>query len=606
MQGSPIECPLPAGTHVSAKTGTSGNGPTPLSRDNLTRNSASLTGVSDARLLLPEDSWVEVSSRPSTSSMSSSSAGDEEGIVTMGLRVQQQQRQGRRRRAFKSCNRVGDDSTTATEAEKAGETYQHGYQHGGHEDEDDNDNEHETSSSDSDHAMSSSTEDLASSTSRDMFFLSRGNSTTSSSASASVISSDIDEYDNDDDDEMDEDDSDDNTALGPTNPSYTRVEGFKPRPHAFSHFTNSKPVSSPKPQQQQHRSSRPNSTSRFNSQTIRISGPRSLPTTRGPRLAASIVSPSTTDWQSQCQQQQHHLPPSAAHPYAPRNQDDYDAALRASLSTLLSCARGLSSSDVVPQQAAISPNVAAAAAVVPAVTAAGAAVAPAPGALRLVPESVAMARRAEEYDRAGGRGESKAGTMKDEQVRSSHTPTSRQQSPASAKKRSASLSAPRNSSRQSKRRQSPPSSSKRRRTSSLIGTARIDSGTTAHHQLLSPSLLTYLVGAGAIIVFSALSFSAGFVLGCRVGRLESCSFTGFETGGNTSASAAASAAAVAAATGASVSAGVGLRDAANEEVRSAVRGIGRGCKREAAKGIWELRRFGWLGAGTGITEIASA
>ncbi|KAI5306722.1 hypothetical protein KEM56_007458 [Ascosphaera pollenicola] len=546
-----------------------------------------MTGASDTGMMLSEayssDSWVEVSSRPSTSSMSSSVVDEEEGIVTMGLQVQQQRRQDLLRRRARlgvqanvetSTSQAGTAAGTTTTSSAGTGNSQNAYEQGHQENEDDN--EHEANSSDSDHAMSSSTEDLASPTSRDMFFLSRGNSTTNSSASASVISSELDEYDNDDDDDddMDVDDSDDETALGPTNPSYTRVEGFKPQPHVFSQFTS--PTPSPQNhhhhhhQQQQHRS-RPNPPSRLSSQTIRGLGTRPSPSVSRPRLAASIVSPGTTAQrpQQQQQQQQPHSPLTAIYPSSARNQDDHDAALRASLSTLLSCARGLASNDVVPQQNTPSANETAAAVVSAAPTT------PVPGMLRLVPESVAMARQAEGNERTGRRTETNPAAMKDGQgqgqARATPTATSsRQQSPSSAKKRSApqTAQAVRASSRQVKRRQSP-SSLKRRRTSSENASMM----QTAYHQFLSPTILSYIVG-GALIV----AFSAGFALGRRSGRLESSAgMIDFESGGGTTASA------------------------------GAVSEIGSGCKREGIRGIWELRKLGWLGTGSsGVRDVASA
>ncbi|KZZ88381.1 hypothetical protein AAP_04953 [Ascosphaera apis ARSEF 7405] len=524
--------------------------------------------------------------------MSSSSILDdeEEGIVTMGLQVQHQRRQDqlrrRRKRTTKLSAETGIESLISTTPETTETTISvadtsiagPASEQGDNDNEDDNEQDTSSNSSDSDHVISSSTEDLASPMARAMMFLSRGNSTANSSASASVISSEIDEYDNDIDDDMDVDDSDDETALGPTNSSYTRVEGFKPQPHVFSHFTS--PTTPSESQYQQHRP-RPDPSSRLSSQTIRPLGTRPVRSPSGPRLAASIVSPGTSTQHVQQQQQQQpprsHLTSFYPSTSTGRNQDEHDAALRASLSTLLSCARGLASNDVVPQQTPPSANETAAAVVSAAPTN------PVPGKLRLVPESVALARQTEGNERTGRRSET---ILKDGQARGASatvtttTTISRQQSPSSTKKRSApqTVQPPRTSPRQVKRRQLPsPSSSassspRRCRTSSDTTTATH----AAHNQYISPTLLPYLVGAGALIVV----FSAGYALGRRAGRLEPSGIIDFEGGGTTTASA-----------------------AANMGDADAVRGIGSGCKREGIRGIWDLK-LRWLGAGS--SDIASA
>lgn len=43
---------------------------------------------------------------------------------------------------------------------------------------------------------------------------------------------------------------------------------------------------------------------------------------------------------------------------------------------------------------------------------------------------------------------------------------------------------------------------------------------TPEELMLSPTMMTWFVSAGVVLVFSAISFSAGYVWGKEVGRLE--------------------------------------------------------------------------------------
>ena len=40
---------------------------------------------------------------------------------------------------------------------------------------------------------------------------------------------------------------------------------------------------------------------------------------------------------------------------------------------------------------------------------------------------------------------------------------------------------------------------------------------------ITPTLMTWVVGAGVVVLFSAISFSAGYALGREVGRVEAMS-----------------------------------------------------------------------------------
>jgi hypothetical protein len=42
----------------------------------------------------------------------------------------------------------------------------------------------------------------------------------------------------------------------------------------------------------------------------------------------------------------------------------------------------------------------------------------------------------------------------------------------------------------------------------------------------SPTIMTWVISAGVVVLFSAISFSAGYVLGREVGRLESSTGVG--------------------------------------------------------------------------------
>jgi hypothetical protein len=87
--------------------------------------------------------------------------------------------------------------------------------------------------------------------------------------------------------------------------------------------------------------------------------------------------------------------------------------------------------------------------------------------------------------------------------------------------------------------------------------------------------MTWVISAGVVVIFSAISFSAGYALGREVGRTE----TGQGVCGN----------------------GVGgLFGGAGDDGLASVK-AGGGCGKEALKG--GLKRFRWIsgGAGSGIS-----
>ncbi|KAL5333867.1 hypothetical protein BJX70DRAFT_379828 [Aspergillus crustosus] len=369
--------------------------------------------------LRSEDSWIEVSSQPSSSSLSS--AATTEDIVTTGLRVQSNDpgnyhRRSRRRRL--------QHLAAATAAEV--ECYSH--------EQSSSQDEYDESESESDCIMTSSNEDVTRSFSQHVL-----HAGPVSAASDAVPSSDED---------------DNSTGLG------MRISSspFVPQPNVFSHPPASEEFSWTRPSE------------------VRCSRPISDVSTSSRRTAIRRYS----TYSSQRSTSQLHTPYNVI---SPSYHADHDAALRASLSTLLSCAaaaRGLPKSD---SQTAPSPS------------------APSrepPAAFRLVSESVAMREGPNDEDAAS-----------DMEARGSP----RSQRPRQPQHPVPPYSIQAESFTRVKRRSSPskdrgvnhPSTKKSRR-----------SGTTE-----SPSaVMTWVISAGVVVLFSAISFSAGYVLGREVGKLE--------------------------------------------------------------------------------------
>ncbi|KAH7399399.1 hypothetical protein BKA66DRAFT_565479 [Pyrenochaeta sp. MPI-SDFR-AT-0127] len=339
-----------------------------------------------------EESWVEIESRPSSSSLSSAA----EEIITTGLTVQHDSNLHRRNRRA-----------------RGGGQFQIGTGHritstGGNSSQE----EYEESESESDRVMTSSNEGIRPSPLRHE--LQRSSRSPHSVASSETMS------------EREEDDEDDDENATAVNYPRSSRREFQPRPNAFSH---------------------PNSQQAIRSQSGTAYTPR------------RNVRPTTQRQQSYPQ----HTPYNAI---APAYQPDHDEALRASLSTLLSAAaavRGLPKPGQPRMNAPASARID-------------------PTSLRLVPESVAL------------------GDVPEETVSSPRTASS---SPSDKAKRKA----------------SPPaaatrSSSKDRR---AVKKAR-QSGPVIED--ISPTLLTWVVSAGVVVLVSALSFSAGYVVGKEAGHAE--------------------------------------------------------------------------------------
>lgn len=314
-----------------------------------------------AAMNLPHtDSWIDLSSQPSSSSLASQNERDE--IITTGLQVRRGV--GRRSRQLRQSNHHDDDQAQPRSTSVAGSSQ----------------DEYEESESESDHVLSSSNEDISNTSNHD-----------------------------------EEDDAE--TALG-VPPLERNV--FTPQPNAFSHPPQSRPVSSPvpidsyfPPQQQQQTVS-----------SHRIPSNR-VPTIQRPaaQRASSNISP------------------------------DHDAVLRASLTTLLSCANAVRK-DREPTQQQPTRN------------------ANQPTSIRLVPESELNAQ-----DR---------------------------RSPARSPKM-----VPKRRSRES---------SKERQAKKIRAVTKHVPATD--EVLVSPTMMTWFISAGVVLVFSAISFSAGYAWGKEVGRYE--------------------------------------------------------------------------------------
>ena len=233
----------------------------------------------------------------------------------------------------------------------------------------------------------------------------------------------------------DEENEDGNsTALGITNTEPV----FTPQPNAFSH---------------------PPSSTNHPSQAAVPGSYFPAPRTSAPRSAS----------------QRHSYPTQRSRQHAPYNiispsyQADHDAALRASLSTLLSCAaaaRGLPKREGTTAGAGTSSRIE-------------------PNTLRMVPESVAMGEETTQRNRPINRRPSASSSGRSIPVTS----------PQDKGKRKASNSKDRRSVKKSRK-----------------------SGTL--DEMVSPTIMTWVVSAGVVVLFSAISFSAGYAMGKEVSRTE--------------------------------------------------------------------------------------
>ncbi|KAK5089181.1 hypothetical protein LTR05_003405 [Lithohypha guttulata] len=311
------------------------------------------------------DSWIDLSSQPSSSSLATNHDRDE--IITTGLQIRRDN--ARRSRQLRITGPSAANQPAARSTSVAGSSQ----------------DEYTESESDSDKVLSSSNEDV---------------SNTSNAG------------------EEEEEEDDTRTALGVT---HVERNIFTPQPHAFSHpphgrtgpISSSQPVDSYFPPQQPP----PSSSHRLPSNRV--------PTIQRPsqQRVSSNISP------------------------------DHDAALRASLTTLLSCANAVRKDrDHDHQQTTRRSNQ--------------------PTTLRLVPES--------EMDNEN-----------------------RVVPPASPR-----VSPKRKSRESSKERQAKKVRAVTKQTP------------TPEEMLVSPTMMTWFISAGVVLVFSAISFSAGYAWGKEVGHRE--------------------------------------------------------------------------------------
>lgn len=364
------------------------------------------------------DSWIDVSSQPSSSFSSAATTDD---IITTGLRVEQGdsgafQRRNRRRRlqhlAAITTAQVDYSSRDASHASNASSSHE----------------EYEESESESDRVLSSSNEDMNHPTLPAAIALRSPLPSSGSDATSS------------------DDEDDTSTALG----MGISPAPFVPQPNIFTHPP---PTSNPHPRR---------AHSDVPSASSRRTAPRreSYPNQRSPRRS----------------QHQH----SPYNMISPSHHADHDAALRASLSTLLSCAaaaRGLPKND---NQASPAPQTGGAR----------------PASFRLVGESVAMGEESDNEETSSP--QYPVSTPSTNAPRHLRVPTVTS-GPAAAK---------------AKRRSSSPKD--RSAAAKKSRRASITDSTTP----VSPTIMTWVISAGVVVLFSAISFSAGYMLGREVGRTE--------------------------------------------------------------------------------------
>ncbi|KAE8390950.1 hypothetical protein BDV23DRAFT_154208 [Aspergillus alliaceus] len=371
--------------------------------------SRSPSGVAPTR---SEDSWIEVASQPSSSSLSSIATNDD--IITTGLRVEQNgpgaYHHRSRRRRLRHLAAVTTAQVDYSSREQSSSQ-----------------DEYEESESESDRVMTSSNEDMPR--------RSLGNPLQSRAEPPSISDSPS----------SDEDDA--STALG------MRISSspFVPQPNVFSHPPSSRDPAWTRPVER-HRPQDSEVSNCSRQTAIRRNSQASIRTTR--------------------RQSQQHSPYNMI---SPSYQADHDAALRSSLSTLLSCAaaaRGLPKSDPQPS----SPSGQSRAQ---------------PASFRLVSESVAM-------------GEEITGEVP-ASATENNTPRRPPVAPYSPRPTPSTPRVKRRSS--SPKEHHAPAYRKGRRASTADSAA-------------SPTIMTWVISAGVVVLFSAISFSAGYVIGREVGRME--------------------------------------------------------------------------------------
>ncbi|KAK4132595.1 hypothetical protein BT67DRAFT_425452 [Trichocladium antarcticum] len=471
------------------ETADGSNAPSPQRRNDgqLHVAASSLERGQTGLMLESSESWVEVASQPSSSSLSSI-GGD---IVTTGLRVGSSTYPPRRRRPQQQP--MPGSFIVGHPANQAGTTSSQ--------------EEYDETESEEDRVMTSSTEAIHPS----------ANLRRQKRPVRAVVDTDSDS------------DGDENaTALG--RPSNTPV--FRPQPNAFSH----------PPSHLTHR----NSTS------------------------SGAAQPSHHQHTSQSRPPLHHRAHSRSHRggpnfMSPTYQADNDAALRASLTTLLSCAaaaRGLPKADERRS------------------TGVGVLPSAQPMELRLVPESELMAEDGPPPGATSNAGPAAAKTSPQPPPARTASNSSAASSPASPPRShptTTTTTAAEKTKRAATAQTRPARAAKKKRTATTLFDA--DTGSFS----MSPTLLTWVVSAGVVVLVSVVGFGAGYVIGREVGRQEGCGGGGFGLGGG--------------------GGGGGGGAAGPSNASSTAAGCGRELVRSsgpAGSGGGTLRRIRWGGVGRSV------
>ncbi|KUI62073.1 hypothetical protein VP1G_09207 [Cytospora mali] len=426
--------------------------------------SAATRAVSQSRH--NDESWVEIASQPSSSSLSS--IGDE--IITTGLQVGNQSYPPRSRRLQHHRHQqqsvrqpMPPSYIVSHAAAQAGTSSQE---------------EYDETESEEDRLMTSSTENIDTRPAAGTFGLPRSRTTLGPTTDLS-----------------DSEEDDDGTALG-------RPTGFRPQPNAFTH-----PPA--------HLSQRSHSTN----SAIPPHHPGVRPSTYTHRSHNRLRNPAY--------------------------QADNEAALRASLTTLLSCAAAAKS---LPGRrgAAVGPS--------SGEPVLGAGVGPnsQPMELRLVPESEMEAGGSPALDPSVPKSSSRV-----------RQPTTRTTSNSSAQSAPASTSSEGKGKRTAYTSQPKPQRATKKKRTSAAG---VEDNTVTW---ISPATLTWVLGTGVVLLVSVVGFGAGFVVGREVGRQDILSSV---SGG-----------------GPATGAGVNASSCGGEVIRSTSGGT--------------LRRWRW---GSGMTRLVSA
>ncbi|KAI1253471.1 hypothetical protein MGN70_005679 [Eutypa lata] len=402
------------------------------------------------------ESWIEVSSHPSSSSVSS--IGEE--IVTTGLRVGNSYPPRRRRLNLRSYAQPSAQrqqqqhprSTVSAQAVAAALASASSQE------------EYEESDSEDDRVLTSSTENI----------------TSPQGAGVGVVGStplrQVRRHP--ESDSSDEDDDDENaTALGRRPPA----EPFRPQPNAFTH-----PPS--------HLSHRHSASSAIPSHHPSFSQRAS---TRFDRRASNFMTPA-----------------------------DNDAALRASLTTLLSCAaaaRGRpKDSGEQDNKGGEAPRPAAA----PAAS-------NQPVGLRMLSESelnTPSSPPAAATTTATTSSPSSSSPPQPQKAPRSSSPRTRATRPSSGEKIKRSSTPGTSGSRPP-----PPRATKKKKTAASAAAAAA-AGDDAAATIISPTLLTWVVSAGVVVLVSVVGFGAGYVIGREVGRQEAALGGARSLAGNASSS----------------------------------------------------------------------